>query len=155
MRRPVPITSPEGGTAIGDTTIAVLVIDDEPEAARFVVEVLREAGYLALSARSAEEALRLIGLVRFDLVVSDVVMPGIDGLGLLARIKLRDPTLPVVLMSGHADAAVAREGWRRGARGLLSKPFAPDQLVDTVRAAVRRCRRRRLSEGPEGSGLER
>lgn len=148
MRRPVPITRPEGGTAIGDTTIAVLVIDDEPEAARLVVEILQEAGYLALSANDAEEALRLVGLVRFDVVVSDVLMPGVDGLELLARIKRQDPGLQALLVSGHADATIASEAWRRGARGLLSKPFRHNQLLDAVREAVRRSRlHRRLSAG--------
>lgn len=150
--RPHAAEAPRGR----ESTVAILVIDDDPAAREFVVEVLEEAGYFAVPAPDGETAQRLLGLVRFDVVVSDVVMPGLDGLQLLARIRHEDPTSQVLLMSGQATGATALDAWGHGAAGLLAKPFSPDQLLGAVSEAVGRARlHRRMAVRPSGhSGRE-
>jgi DNA-binding NtrC family response regulator len=145
------VRGPREGPAAGAT---VLVVDDEPDTLQVVAEVLEEAGYFTVAAPDGETARRLLGLVRFEVVVSDVVMPGLDGLQLLGVIRREAPSAQVVLMSGRTTGAAALDAWRRGAAGLLAKPISPDRLVDAVAAAVVRCRRERRAGSARRAGPE-
>jgi CheY-like chemotaxis protein len=114
----------------------VLVVDDEAAVRRFVVRVLGEAGYDVAEAGDGAEALSLIrvGSVKPGVVVSDIVMPRMNGVELLESLSLERPRLPVILMSGYGAEALKRRGIFNPC-GVLAKPFSPDTLV----AEVRRC----------------
>ncbi|WP_256930806.1 sigma-54 dependent transcriptional regulator [Pseudomonas sp. ABC1] len=95
---------------------------------------------------SAEEALQRIGEDFAGIVISDIRLPGMDGLALLARLKQRDPGLPVVLITGHGDISMAVAAMRDGAYDFMEKPFSPERLVDVARRALeQRCLAREVS----------
>jgi CheY-like chemotaxis protein len=118
------------------TSEQVLVVDDEPILRRIAVRILLDEGYLVYEAADGLEALEFIqrGDVSLDAVVSDIVMPRLDGVELLRRLALIRPDLPVVLMSGYGFDELAQRGIEAPC-GVLAKPFPPERLV----AEVRRC----------------
>ncbi|MFO0628542.1 MAG: sigma-54 dependent transcriptional regulator [Polyangiales bacterium] len=123
----------------------VLVCDDEG-AVRFTVEdALASAGYETVTAADADEALaRLDGC---DVVITDLAMPGRDGLALLAEVRARDPELPVILLTARGSERVAVQAMKLGAWDYLPKPFALDELRAAVgRAAEARGLRRRARQ---------
>ena len=112
----------------------VLLVDDEP-GVRFTLEqVLQEHGLETLSAGSGEEALAL--LPQASAVVTDLAMPGMDGLALLHAVREQDPTLPVLLLTAHGNERVAVQAMRAGAYDYLTKPFDNDELVLSVQRAL-------------------
>ena len=115
-----------------------LVVDDEPNLLRYASVVLLEAGYLVDMAADGQEALELVRVRgrRLDAVVSDVVMPQMNGVQLLEALSVSDPDLPVVLMSAYGSTALIDRGIPIPC-GVLSKPFAPERLL----AEVERCLR--------------
>ncbi len=119
----------------------VLVVDDELEVLRLEVRELKAAGYQVLDATNASEALHLVdargGPVH--LLVTDVVMPGMNGIELATAVRWRYPEAGVLFVSGHLDDAAATSPL--GERGsLLTKPFGPDELTRRVRDELRRAR---------------
>jgi two-component system cell cycle sensor histidine kinase/response regulator CckA len=115
----------------------VLLVEDEPPLLKLAERALRRAGFEVMTAASAEEALDLMeeGAVRPLALVSDVVMPGLDGLELAGRLRQRDPDLPVLLVSGYAEAALGRDLPAERIR-LLSKPYGLADLVAELRSAL-------------------
>jgi CheY-like chemotaxis protein len=115
---------------------SVLVVDDEPGVRRFASRVLREAGYDVEEAGDGADALSRIrsGAVRPQAVVSDIVMPRLNGVQLLQRLSLERPRLPVILMSGYGKDELTHRGIVSPC-GILAKPFPPELLL----AEVRRC----------------
>ena len=114
----------------------ILVVDDEPILRRIAVRILLDEGYLVHEAADGLEALELIerSEVSPDAVVSDIVMPRLDGVELLRRLARVRPDVPVVLMSGYGFDELAQRGIAAPC-GVLAKPFPPERLV----AEVRRC----------------
>jgi putative two-component system response regulator len=121
----------------------ILVIDDEDVIRMLVVEILESAGYDVTSAESAEVALALLDGAEFDLVVSDVVMPGLSGLELLEAVRVRHASLPVVLVTGAGTYDTLSQALTRGAAGLVTKPFAHSDLQSAVADALERATRSR------------
>ena len=115
---------------------SILVVDDEPTVRRFASRVLREAGYGVTEAVDGLDALSVIrsGIVELGVVVSDIVMPRMNGVELLRSLALERPRLPVILMSGYDLNQLSRLGIVSPC-GVLSKPFPPERLL----AEVRRC----------------
>jgi signal transduction histidine kinase/putative methionine-R-sulfoxide reductase with GAF domain/ActR/RegA family two-component response regulator len=119
----------------------ILVVDDEPEVLRLEVRELQSAGYDVLGASNASEALHLLssrGLV--DMLVTDVVMPGMNGVELAAAVRWRYPDMPVLFVSGHVDEDATVSGSLPEQATLLTKPFGPDELTRRVREALDRAR---------------
>ncbi len=117
--------------------LQVLVVDDNASLLRFLVSAFSANGCAVKQAASAEQALTLIGQHAFDLVVSDITMPGLSGLDLLRAIKSDHPTTPVVLITGNPSVKTAVFGLRHGAYDYLPKPFSIreiQQLLARVRA---------------------
>jgi putative two-component system response regulator len=121
----------------------ILVIDDEDVIRMLVMEILETAGYAVTGAESAERALQLLGKTEFDLVVSDVVMPGLSGLELLELVRERHASLPVVLVTGAGTYETLSQALTRGAAGLVTKPFAHADLQAAVADALDRAGRAR------------
>jgi putative two-component system response regulator len=121
----------------------ILVIDDEAVIRMLVVEILESAGYDVTSAESAERALALLDKEEFDLVVSDVIMPGLSGLELLEAVRARRASLPVVLVTGAGTYETLSQALTRGAAGLVTKPFAHSDLQSAVADALERAARSR------------
>ncbi|HEY7196672.1 MAG TPA: response regulator [Gaiellaceae bacterium] len=119
----------------------ILVIDDEPIIRDLMLEILQEGGHEALGAPTAERALELLADPSFDLVVSDIIMPGLTGLELLDEVRTRRPSLPVVLVTGAGTYSTLSEALARGADGLVMKPFSHADLRAAVGAALERSKR--------------
>jgi signal transduction histidine kinase/ActR/RegA family two-component response regulator len=117
-------------------TETILVVEDEPVVLRIAVRVLKAAGYAVLGATNGAEALAMCeqhdGII--DLVVSDIVMPGMSGIALGQRLRTTSPKTKVLYMSGYtADALAPEQGVRVTAAELLGKPFTPEELRVKVR----------------------
>ncbi|MDR5893067.1 sigma-54 dependent transcriptional regulator [Halomonas mongoliensis] len=122
--------------------IPVMIIDDEPHLRITAGQTLELAGYAPAPYSGAEEALAALAPDFPGVVVSDIRMPGMDGMALLREVRQRDPDLPVILITGHGDISTAVEAMREGAWDFLEKPFAAERLVEVVRRGVEK---RRLS----------
>ena len=114
----------------------VLVADDEFTLRDLYCQVLEEAGFLTESAGSAEEALKLLDSATPAMVISDVCMPGVGGLDLLRKVRLRWPSMPFLLVTAFSDVRDAVEALRLGAAHYLSKPVDLDELIGTVRECL-------------------
>jgi len=113
----------------------ILIIDDEPSVLLETSVALRRH-YDVATATSAEEAEKLLGKERVDLVLTDLRLPGRDGLAVLEAAKALSPDLPVVLMSGHGTIEEAVKAIRLGAADFVEKPFGPERLLVTVERAL-------------------
>jgi putative two-component system response regulator len=121
----------------------ILAIDDEHVIRMLVVEILESVGHEVVGAESAEHALDLLDTAEFDLIVSDVVMPGLSGLELLEAARRRHASLPVVLVTGAGTYETLSQALTRGAAGLVTKPFAHAELQTAVSDALERATRTR------------
>ena len=138
-----------------DTKRLVAIIDDENHLRDSVAQWLHLYGFEPLSFDGAEAALKTLTSDFAGVVLSDIRMPGMDGMALLRRLQSVDPGLPVILMTGHGDVPMAVEAMRIGAFDFVEKPFDPDRLRDLcIRASEARDRtletralRRELSDG--------
>ncbi|NAW64722.1 sigma-54-dependent transcriptional regulator [Photobacterium halotolerans] len=113
-------------------TSRVLIVEDDEGLREALVDTLALAGYQWLEADSAEQALLLLKSEQVDIVVSDVQMAGMDGLGLLRNIKQHWPKLPVLLMTAYANIEDAVLAMKDGAIDYMAKPFAPEVLLNMV-----------------------
>lgn len=114
----------------------ILVVDDQPSILVLLQHQLRTAGYAVVPAATAHEALRLLRQQPVDLVLSDLVMPDMDGLTLLARVREEFGPLPFVVITAHGTVASAVEALRQGAFDYVEKHCSPDQLLITIRRAL-------------------
>ncbi len=113
----------------------ILVVDDEPEILAVVRHSLEAIGYTVLAAASAGEALHLVGEGggKIDLLLTDVVMPGMNGHGLAARVQAVDPRIRVLFMSGYTDSLLEERGVSRTHANFISKPLFPGELAVKIR----------------------
>lgn len=114
----------------------VLVVDDEPTARRSLGWLLRDAGYEVLTAPGGAEALATLDQARVDVLLTDLRMPGVDGLDLLRRGRILDPDLTVVMMTAHGDVTDAVRAMSEGAFWYVRKPLDLDQLLDVMHRAI-------------------
>ena len=114
----------------------IVVIDDEPEVCDLLKDFLELNGYQASVANRAADGLKIIEKESPDLVLLDIVMPQIDGLECLARIKKIKPDVIVVIISGLQDEKIAKEAIRRGAYDYIAKPFDFTYLRNNVLSRI-------------------
>ncbi len=117
-------------------SLTVLIVEDDPHVLLGCQQALALEDIPSVGVGSAEEALAQVDADFAGIVVSDIRLPGIDGLELLKRLKQRDPRLPVVLITGHGDIGMAVGAMRDGAYDFMEKPFSPERLVDVARRAL-------------------
>lgn len=115
----------------------LLIVDDEANTLASLARAFRLAGHEATVCDNAAKALELAKSQHFDLIFSDVVMPGKDGLALLEELKQQGVTAPVVMMSGQAHIEMAVRATRLGALDFLEKPISSEKLLLTVENAIR------------------
>jgi len=121
----------------------ILVVDDEEPMRHMLELLLRRAGFEVRSAASGADALAIVDAEPIDVVLSDVRMPGLDGLGLADRLSAEHPEVTLVMMSAFGTVDLALEAMRRGAYDYISKPFKQDEVILTLRKAEERLRLRR------------
>jgi len=114
----------------------LLLVDDDPDLLKLISLRLTSAGYRVRSAGSGEAALAAIAVTRPALVISDLKMPGIDGLQLFEAIHRKHPALPVIILTAHGTIPEAVSATQRGVFGFLTKPFDSQELLQKVAAAV-------------------
>jgi two-component system response regulator ResD len=119
---------------------SILVVDDEPTIADVVARYLERAGYSARTAADGQEALRSAGEERPDLVVLDLMLPGMDGLEVMSRLREygQGPRVSVILLTAKGEHSDRIVGLRLGADDYVVKPFSPAELVARVDAVLRR-----------------
>jgi len=124
-------------------TPSVLVVDDEPGMGRILLKILKEAGFEPSAVTSAPAALERIDSGSVDAVLTDVRMPGMDGIELLRKIRETESDLPVILMTAYGTIEQAVEATKLGAYDYVRKPFNNAEIIHTIRLALER---RRLLE---------
>jgi DNA-binding NtrC family response regulator len=113
---------------------SVLLVDDEPGVLFTLSELLTERGHRVIESRSGDDALRKLD--EADTVLTDLAMPGMDGLELVSHIVQRDPTLPVILLTAHGSERVAVTAMKQGAYDYLKKPFDIDEVAVVIERAL-------------------
>ena len=133
----------------------IAIVDDEQDMRQSISQWLALSGFETETFASAEEALKVVGADWPGVVVSDVRMPGMDGMALLKRLMGVDSGLPVIMITGHGDVPMAVEAMRIGAYDFLEKPFNPERMTELAKRAGQQRRltldnralRRELSDG--------
>jgi CheY-like chemotaxis protein len=118
-------------TAVATT---ILLVDDDPGVRYALTEVLADRGYHVVAVDSGLRA--LAALAGVDVVVTDLSMPGMDGLELVTQIAARAPELPVILLTAHSSENLVRIASSRGACSCLSKPFDIDEIARVIECAL-------------------
>jgi DNA-binding NtrC family response regulator len=118
----------------------ILVIDNEEGICRMVEAVLADAGYQVTTCTRSLEAMGKFLPDRWDLVITDVKMPGMNGLEVLQKVKEQVPSLPVVMITAYATVEMSIQALRRGAYDMLTKPFEPEELLYRVKNALQQTR---------------
>lgn len=121
---------------------AILIVDDEPSVLYTLEAILKPEGYSIVKASSAEEAYAIFQNGAFDLVITDLTMPGDSGMVLLERLLNERPDILVIIITAYGSEAVAVEAMKQGAYDYLPKPFSNDDLRLTVRRAMEKQRLR-------------
>ncbi|MHB8090362.1 MAG: response regulator [Syntrophales bacterium] len=125
-------------------TIKLLIIDDEIVVQRSCYDIFAEKKskhdikYDVHTVSSADEALRILEKERFDIVLTDLKMPGLSGIDLIPIIKAGNPETVIVVMTGFSTVSTAVEAMKLGATDFIPKPFTPDEIMDAVENAVAR-----------------
>ncbi|MBI5017496.1 MAG: sigma-54-dependent Fis family transcriptional regulator [Deltaproteobacteria bacterium] len=115
----------------------VLLIDNEEGICRMVEAILQDNGYEVTAFTRSFEAMERFEPGLWDVVITDVKMPGLDGLEVLRRVKEKAPALPVIMITAYATVEVSIQALRRGAYDMLTKPFEPEELLYRVRNALK------------------
>ncbi|HEV8376987.1 MAG TPA: sigma-54 dependent transcriptional regulator [Candidatus Polarisedimenticolia bacterium] len=118
----------------------LLIVDDEEHQREMLAGILSRAGYVVETAGTAAEALRALAASRFDLLLTDQKMPGMDGLSLLERVQSLEPGLPVILMTAYGSVSEAVAAMQKGAADYLTKPFEREELILVLEKALRQHR---------------
>ncbi|HEV7499317.1 MAG TPA: sigma-54 dependent transcriptional regulator, partial [Vicinamibacteria bacterium] len=116
---------------------SILVVDDEAGVRSSLVGILGDEGYAAEAVETGEAALIALESRRYDLLLLDVWLPGMDGLEVLARVRTLDPEVPVVVISGHGSIETAVKAVRMGAQDFVEKPLALEKTLLVVKNALR------------------
>lgn len=114
----------------------VLLVDDEVNTLRVFTNTLMREGFDVYSARSAEEALKMLEEGSYDVVVSDIKLPGLSGDRLMEKIKVRVPEMPVILITAYGTVESAVSAMKRGAYTYLTKPVDTEALVSVIKEAI-------------------
>jgi two-component system response regulator ResD len=130
----------ENHSAIGSSHNSVLVVDDDPIVRDVLGRYLRKDGFVVGSAADGEAALLAVDRESPDLVVLDLMMPKVDGIEVFRRLRTRDRTPAVIMLTARGDPTDRAVGLESGADDYVAKPFSPREIVARCRAVLRRTR---------------
>jgi DNA-binding NtrC family response regulator len=116
----------------------ILLVEDDSEMRRLLVDELTDEGFQVSEAVDGEDALARIAKEEFDLVVTDLVMPRLGGLDLLAKMKKACPVTPVILITAFGDWSSLTQAYEKGAVNYLCKPFRIKDLKDAIQKALKK-----------------
>lgn len=116
----------------------IMVIDDDPNIRELVGKLLKNEGYLTVDAADGREALRLLGEMKIDLCVLDLMMPNVDGFEFCRRARQYYPDMPVLMLTAKSEVAQKVKGFQLGADDYLVKPFEAEELIVRVAALLKR-----------------
>jgi two-component system, OmpR family, response regulator len=116
----------------------VLVVDDEPDFLETIVKRLKRRNISASGVDSGKKALEVVEQESFDVVVLDVLMPGMDGIETLRLMKKKKPFMEVIILTGHASVESGLQGMQLGAFDYVMKPADLDELIEKIRQAAER-----------------
>jgi DNA-binding NtrC family response regulator len=114
----------------------VLAVDDDPLVLEMLAGFLTSQGYEAVTAHTAGDAFRLIRVTPPHVILLDLAMPGVDGMTALRRICADHPEVPIIMLTGSIDLALAQETLKEGAFDYVAKPVDFDRLAQVIEAAV-------------------
>jgi len=114
----------------------ILVVDDEPNYRLIISELLKDEGYETFTAGSGEEAMKVVRETDLDLIITDMLMPGMTGLELLTEAKIFNPDLPVIMITAFGEVEKAVAAMQAGAFNYLTKPFNNDELLVSIKKAI-------------------
>ena len=134
-----------------DAIRKVLVVDDDPVVGKSFHRVLSGKGYAVITARNGEEALNKLRSETYDVVFTDIKMPGMNGLEVAERLKETQPWLPVVIVTGYGTDENEARAKAAGVSGFLRKPLSPEMIIDNAERAMRE--RRETTEAIRRSAL--
>lgn len=116
----------------------ILVVDDDPVVGQSFHRILSEdKGYVVITAQNAAQALEKLREQEYDLVFTDIKMPGMDGVELAERVKAKRPWTPVVIVTGYGSTANEHRARNAGVSGFLNKPLSPEMIEDSAEQALR------------------
>lgn len=115
--------------------VTILVADDDPGMRSTLSEILRDHGYEVLTAANGAQAVEVCRSLSVNVALLDIVMPIMNGVEALERIRQESPDTRVVVMTAYAIPQLILEAQKKGADGFLSKPFRPDELLEMLRPA--------------------
>src|SRR5205807_2545511 len=136
---PAPRSRPNRGDVRVTTTLSVLIVDDDPALLQALPQALRlrMGGVTVETADSAAAALERIAVQDYDAIVTDIKMPGMDGLALLAEIRTRRPDTPTLIITGHGENELVVRALRGGACDFIQKPIDRGYFVAALHRAMR------------------
>lgn len=118
----------------------ILITDDDVDLRELLTEAVNNWGYFVSVAKDGEEALRKLRMERYDIVITDMMMPGMDGLSLLQKIRELDKEILVIIITGYATIETAVKAIEAGAYDYIAKPFRLDELMIVIKNACERLR---------------
>lgn len=114
----------------------ILITDDETSVLQFCRKILVEKGYGVETASTASHALKVCGEATFDVLLTDIIMPEMDGLQLIEKARIHQPDIAAIVMTGQGTMNMALEASKLGVMGFIAKPFTPDFLLSSVRSVL-------------------
>lgn len=117
--------------------ISILIIDDEEEIRTSLSEIVEELGLTPLTAQDGLEALNVLKSKKIDLIITDLMMPKMDGLNFIVKSREFNPSLPIAVISGYGDAKNATLALTRGAFNFITKPFTIKEVENVIRKGIR------------------
>ena len=117
----------------------IMAVDDEPSVLRVLQRALEPAGFEVIPVMNGDSALELMGKHRPDLVLLDIMMPGLDGFQVLHRIR-EQCNVPVIMLTARREITTLRDSLATGADDFVTKPFSTLELISRIRAKLKRCR---------------
>ena len=120
-----------------DDSATILAIDDDPQLLRYVRNTLTEAGYICMGTGDPDDLPHFLEMEQPDLVLLDLILPGISGFDVMKRIR-QVSTVPVIFLSGHSGEEHVVQALRMGADDYIAKPFSPNELVARIEASLRK-----------------
>jgi len=144
-----PAGEESGDKEVAGTPSRLLVIDDDESVRLLLKDLLEEAGYAVRTAKSGEEALQLIRVATYDIIITDLRLSGMHGLEVVKEVKAIDPGIDVIVMTGYASVNSAVESMKAGAIDYITKPFNSDHIKMVVQKSLDRREYQRLAQERE------